>query len=136
MNDKTDKLLASRRATYGDRIQNMIDIATIWSTLLGVEIQPWQVPLMMSAVKFHRLFQTPDYSDSVDDVDGWMKIFREVMGEDMINARTVEEYLARKEQRELNKFKPQQRIMDDSHLSQERIDGASRHPYENIVEEF
>ena len=92
----TDELLESRRQTYGDRVQNMIDIAGIWSILLGVTIQPWQVPLMMDAVKQHRQFRTPDYGDTSDDREGWFKIFREVMGDDMIDARTVEEYQEKK----------------------------------------
>ena len=98
--NKTEELLASRRATYGDRVQNMVDIAGIWSILLGHTIHAWQVPLMMDAVEQHRQFKTPDYGDTADDRDGWFKIFREVMGDDMIDARTVEEYQAKKADRE------------------------------------
>lgn len=94
-----EKLLASRRAVYGDRIDNMVRTAQVWSGLTGLDIQPWQVPLMMSAYKMFRVFVTPDYSDNVDDIDGWNLIFREVVGDEMVNARTVEEYLAEKARR-------------------------------------
>jgi hypothetical protein len=96
--DKTEAqlLLDSRREVYGDRIDNMVRTAKIWSGLTGFEIQPWHVPLMMSAYKMFRAMTTPDYSDNIDDVDGWNLMFREVVGDGMINARTVEEYLEEK----------------------------------------
>ena len=95
-----EELLASRRETYGDRVINMTRLAMIWSALLDHEILDWQVPLMMSAAKMLRAFETPDYSDNVDDVEGWTVMFREVMEANhggIIKARTVEEYKTKKE---------------------------------------
>ena len=97
--DPTQALLDSRRAVYGDRIDNMVRTAQIWSGLLGVEIQPVQVPVMMAAYKQLRMMMAPDYSDNIDDSDGWMKMAREILGEDLIQARTVEEYVAEKQRR-------------------------------------
>ena len=97
--DEAQKLLDSRRAVYGDRIDNMERTAKIWSGLIGFEIQPWQVPLMFSAYKMFRAMIAPDYSDNIDDVDGWNKMFREIIGTDLIQARTVEEYLEEKDRR-------------------------------------
>ena len=98
--ETTDELLASRRAIYGDRVKNMERTAMLWSALLGVTIEDWQVPLMMSAYKMLRTFETPDYSDNSDDIDGWKKMFVEIMEANyggIIQARTVEEYQAQKD---------------------------------------
>ena len=53
-------LLESRVAVYGDRVDNMVRTAQMWGALLGVEIQPWQVPFMMSSYKMLRAMQAPD----------------------------------------------------------------------------
>ena len=94
--EAADFLLAQRQEVYGDRTDNMVRTAMMWSGFLGHEIKPWQVPIMMSLVKVQRLAVAPDYSDNIDDVDGWNTMFRELMGEDLIQARTVEEYLDKK----------------------------------------
>jgi hypothetical protein len=96
--DKSEaqKLLDSRLAVYGDRVDNMQRTAKIWSGLTGFDIQPWQVPVMFAAYKLFRLNITPDYSDNIDDADGYLVMFREVIGDDMVQARTVEEYLKAK----------------------------------------
>ena len=97
--EAVDELLESRRDVYGDRVQNMERTAALWSALLDVEIKDWQVPLMMSAYKMLRTFQTPDYSDNSDDIDGWKKMFVEVMDANhggIVHARTVEEYERKK----------------------------------------
>ena len=94
-NNETLALLDSRRAVYGDRVNNMERTAQIWSALLGVKIEDWQVPLMMSAYKMLRTFETPDYSDNSDDIDGWKRMYVEVMAANhggIVQARTVEEY--------------------------------------------
>lgn len=100
MTETTDaqKLLNSRLAVYGDRVENMKRTALIWSGLLGFEVRPEMVPLMMSAYKMLRAEMAPDYSDNIDDADGWNVMFREVMEDagGIIQARTVEEYLQKK----------------------------------------
>lgn len=94
--DAAEFLLAQREEVYGNRKENMRRTALMWSGFLGVTIHDWQVPIMMSLYKMYRLGVTPDYSDNIDDVDGWNKMFREILGDDLIQARTVEEYLTLK----------------------------------------
>lgn len=105
MTDQTDaqKLLAERVSVYGNRVRNMERVAQLWTALLGVEILDWQVPLLMSAYKMLRTFETPDYSDNSDDIDGWKEMFVEVMNENyggLVKARTVEEFRRLKKQAE------------------------------------
>jgi len=69
---------------------------------------------MLAAMKIQRSAKTPDYSDSSDDVDGYMAIFREVVGDDMIHARTADDYREQKRLREQNKT--------HSHVHVTRID--------------
>ena len=102
---EAQELLDSRLAVYGDRIDNMRRVALMWSGFLGVEIKPWQVPVLFALYKQYRIAITPDYSDNIDDVDGYMLMFREVIGVDMVQARTVEEYLAEKKRRERDPLK-------------------------------
>jgi hypothetical protein len=54
------------------------------------------VPLFMMGLKLVRTAQCPDYSDNSDDIEGWLGIFRQVIGDDMIEARLVSEYLEKK----------------------------------------
>ena len=94
--DSTADLLGSRREVYGDRIENMENTAKIWSGFLRHEIQAWQVPVMMALYKIYRMSHAHDYSDNIDDAKGWLKMFEEIVGDDMVMARTVEEYLEQK----------------------------------------
>ena len=133
--ETVDELLASRHAVYGDRIDNMERVAQIWSGLLGVEIKDWQVPLLMSAYKMFRTFQTPNYSDNSDDIDGWKKMFVEVMDANhggIVQARTVEEY-----ELKLGTRKVDDLIVPLSHTiaSEAQANFHSdmpRHPYANV----
>jgi len=82
---------------YGDRVDQMGRTAMIWSGLTGFKFEAWMIPQLMSAYKKLRTFNTPDYSDNIDDDEGWLRMFREQMtadGTPIIKARTVEEYLA------------------------------------------
>jgi len=94
-NNKSDaqKLVDQRLSVYGDRVENMVRVAKMWEGLFNFPVQPWQVPLAFAMYKMYRAGITPDYSDTIDDVDGYLLMFREVIGEDMVQARTVEEYL-------------------------------------------
>jgi hypothetical protein len=46
--------------------------------------------------KILRAQHTPDYSDNSDDIEGYLDIFRELVGEDMVHARSVSEYLEKR----------------------------------------
>ena len=89
-------LLDGRETVYGERVKNMQDVAQVWSGILGTEVRPDQVPLLMAGYKLVRASGTPDYSDNIDDVEGYALMFREVIGDKMINAKSVKEYLALK----------------------------------------
>ena len=93
-------ILDGRKETYGDATRNMIGVAKIWSGILGVPIEPWQVPLMLMGLKLQRANASPDYADNIDDILGWGAVFREVVGEDMIEAETAKEYQRKKADRD------------------------------------
>lgn len=95
-NDPTVETVDKRVTLYGDPEQTFIDIALVWSGILGHEVKPVEVPLMLAGMKLVRTRVSPDYSDNSDDVDGYLKIFRMLVGEDMIHARTPDEYWAQK----------------------------------------
>lgn len=101
------KLTDGRKVVYGEPIGNMTRIAALWSVLFGTEINAWQVPLALAMMKIDRTSQTPDYSDNSDDVDGYMDLFRQVIGKDMVLAKTVDEYLEKKELRDA--WKPEEK---------------------------
>ena len=94
-----DEIVDSRREVYGAVVPTYIRIAQAWSAILDHEVAAHEVALCMDALKSIRAAQSRDYSDNVDDKDGYMKIFREIIGDDMIEARSVEEYVAEKERR-------------------------------------
>ena len=97
MSDERSALLTEvidrRRQVYGEPSETFPRVAQMWSGLIGHEIQAWQVPLMMVAYKMLRTSVMPEYSDNSDDILGYMDIFFELMRDDMIQARTVEEFV-------------------------------------------
>jgi len=90
------QMVDSRKAVYGDPIDTFTRMAQMWSAIIDHEIQPWEVPLMMVAVKMIRTTQAPDYSDNSDDVEGYLDIFRTIIGDDMVKASSVSEYVNKK----------------------------------------
>lgn len=89
------ELIDGRIDVYGDPVTGFIRHAQVWSGILGHEVQPWQVALCMIGYKLVRTGITPDYSDNSDDVDGYLDIFRQLIGEDMVHARDTAEYVAK-----------------------------------------
>lgn len=88
------EVIDRRVQVYGDPVDTFVDISKVWSGICGFEIQPATVPLMMVGMKAVRARVMPDYSDNSDDIDGYMDIFRKLVGDDMIHARTVAEFIA------------------------------------------
>lgn len=76
-------LLEERQQIHGEMISNMVAISEVWSAILKVDVQPWQVPLCMIGLKLVRAGNTPEYGDHITDVEGYATIFRRVMGEDL-----------------------------------------------------
>jgi hypothetical protein len=92
------ELIDKREEVYGAVVPSFVRIAQVWSGITGLDIQPTDVPLMMVGLKTVRSQITPDYSDNSDDIEGYLDIFRQIVGTDMVKARSVSEYMILKEQ--------------------------------------
>lgn len=69
---KIEEILADRQQQYGDAAYNFLVIGKIWAALLDIdEIPPYQVALMMDALKTVRAFNNPDHLDSWQDKLGY-----------------------------------------------------------------
>jgi hypothetical protein len=88
------ELIDGRVDVYGDPVAVFLRHAQVWSGILGVEVQPWQVALCMMGYKLVRTSVTPDYSDNSDDIDGYKDIFVTLIGDEMVQARDTKAYLA------------------------------------------
>lgn len=89
------------RQAYGDRVQNMREQADLFNAYLsGRTIQAHDVPILYVLTKLHRMGKMPDYADNYDDAEGYLTIAREVIGDDMIEAKTAKEYAEIKAERE------------------------------------
>lgn len=86
-------MVDARQAVYGDKVETYRRIAEVWSGILGYHINPTDVPLMMMGLKLVRTQNAPDYSDNSDDIEGYLDIFRAIVGDDMVHARTVSQYI-------------------------------------------
>lgn len=93
------ELIDGRESVYGNPVEGCADIAMLWSVFLGHEVQAREVPIMMMLMKIARMKSSPDYSDHSDDIEGYLDIFRQIMGPDMIHARSVSEYIEQREHR-------------------------------------
>lgn len=90
------EMIDRRVQVYGDPKETFVRIAQVWSGITGHTINPVEVPLMMAGMKMVRAQVMPDYSDNSDDIDGYMDIFRQLVGDDMIDARTVADFIKQK----------------------------------------
>jgi hypothetical protein len=97
------ELIEGRQAVYGNPAVVFKDHAAMWSVILGTEVRADQVALCLIAYKLVRANTTPDYSDNIDDVIGYADIFKKILGNDLINARSVDEYLETKGARQGSK---------------------------------
>jgi len=66
LEEATHLIYNDRQADYGTPQENHDRIAKLWSVVLGIDVQPYQVALCMNQVKVARLVQTPT------KVDGWV----------------------------------------------------------------
>lgn len=97
--DTVTEVIDGRGSVYGDPRETFPRVAQVWSGIAGTDITAEQVALMLIGHKLVRAAQTPNYSDNSDDVEGYLDIFRKIVGDDMVHARTVSEYLAELERR-------------------------------------
>ena len=90
------EVIDRRMQVYGRPTVAFSEIAEMWSVYLGVPISAYQVTILMILMKVVRSKTSPDYSDHIDDIKGYADLFEKVMGEDLIKARTVNEYIEKK----------------------------------------
>lgn len=74
------RLTDARGARYGHPSEQWARVATFWSEIVGVEIQPAQVGLMMLAWKLSRLCHSPFDEDSLRDVVGYVAAMQLLQG--------------------------------------------------------
>lgn len=90
------EVIDRRVQVYGNPVETFARIAQVWSGIIGHTVNAVEVPLMMAGMKMVRAQVMPDYSDNSDDIAGYLDIFRQLVGEDMIHARTVNEFIEKK----------------------------------------
>lgn len=71
-----------RHDDYGEATQNFADIAKMWEGYLRVPIQPHDVGVLMSMVKYSRIRQSPLKQDSWDDAAGYVALGSECAQKD------------------------------------------------------
>lgn len=64
-------VLRDRQATHGAPENSFPAIASMWATIFGVPVQPWQVPLALAALKIVRANTTPTHADNWVDLAGY-----------------------------------------------------------------
>lgn len=69
--DAAVEAISDRGADYGGVWENHERIAVIWTALIGIQIEPEQVAMMMAGVKLARLASSPDHQDSWVDLAGY-----------------------------------------------------------------
>ena len=76
-------IMGDREEDYGEAHKNFSDIAALWSVVLGVDVQPWQVAACMSQLKLARAIKTPTHVDSWVDMAGYVGLAAELaLGDD------------------------------------------------------
>lgn len=76
---EADKLInGERQQTYGHPKINFQRIATLWSVILGQEVKPRQVALMMAGLKLAREVQGNGSHDSRVDMVAYIALSEEV----------------------------------------------------------
>ena len=72
--NKVDQILEQRLEQYGDAKTEFTAIGRIWGALLKIDdIEPYEVALMMDALKTVRCFANPRLEDSWDDKFGYTR---------------------------------------------------------------
>ena len=85
LKEANELINGDRHKDYGDASDNFRRIAAGWSEIVGKEIKPHEVALMMDWLKTCRLITSPDKEDSWVDKIGYGALG----GELALNARKV-----------------------------------------------
>ncbi len=72
-----DLINGDRQDTYGKAEENFKRIAERWSQLLGIQIKPWQVGVMMADLKLARLTNGPNLDSFIDGI-GYLALASEL----------------------------------------------------------
>jgi hypothetical protein len=76
-----EHILEDRQEKYGDASENFALIGRLWGAILATDdIAPEEVAVMMIAFKSVRILKNPTYSDSWDDIVGYVTVGREIVG--------------------------------------------------------
>ena len=71
---EADRLVSTdRNQDYGDPADDFARAAAIWSAILGVQVQPYQIGLCMIGVKLSRAVESPAKRDHWVDIAGYAK---------------------------------------------------------------
>lgn len=76
-----DLINGDRQDTYGKAEENFKRIAERWSQLLGIQIKPWQVGVMMADLKLARLTNGPNLDSFIDGI-GYLALASELSSEE------------------------------------------------------
>ena len=94
-----ERFINERSRVYGEPVNCWSRVAQVWSAILDHEVTAAQAALCMVGLKAVRTAITPDYSDNFTDIGGYAEIYRRIIGDDMVEASTVDEYLRKREVR-------------------------------------
>ena len=72
-----DLINGDRQDAYGKAEENFKRIAERWSQLLGIQIKPWQVGVMMADLKLARLTNGPNLDSFIDGI-GYLALASEL----------------------------------------------------------
>ena len=73
-----DLTMGNRNEQNGNPLENHTRIAKIWSVILGIEVEPYQVALCMAGLKIARLAYNP-LDDSFIDGAAYLAIAGEIV---------------------------------------------------------
>ena len=82
-----DLTMGNRNEQNGDPFENHQRIAKIWSVILGIEVEPYQVALCMAGLKLARLAYNP-LDDSFIDGAAYLAIAGEIVNKGETNEKS------------------------------------------------
>jgi len=88
LDEATELVDGPRNADYGHPLEDFTRIATMWSALLGVDIEPEQVAYCMCCVKLSRQTNKPK-RDNLVDLAGYARTAEMVLDAKTASAEEV-----------------------------------------------
>lgn len=75
--NEAQQVVADRGESYGDARENFERAASMWSSILDIDVQAHQVASCMIALKLARLNNDPAHIDSMIDIAGYAALWSE-----------------------------------------------------------